>query len=170
MREQRQRQRGQKVFSLHAPEVECIGKGKAHSHTSLASRSVSQRPSSAARAASSSHTSRLGLALHNDGHTLEKVLPEIESQIGVNLTRIVADAGYKGHNAPEKHKLKIFTSGQKRGVTDSIKKALRRRAAVEPVIGHLKAEHRMAEITSPDVAATLSMPSSPPPVTTSACS
>jgi transposase, IS5 family len=74
---------------------------------------------------------------------LEKVLPKIESQIGVNLNCIVADAGYKGHNAPEKHKLKVFTSGQKRGVTDSIKKALRRRAAVEPVIGHLKAEHRM---------------------------
>ena len=79
-----------------------------------------------------------------DGHTLEKLLPEIENQIGVSLTRIVADAGYKGHNAPEKHKLKVFTSGQKRGVTDSIKKTLRRRAAVEPVIGHLKAEHRMS--------------------------
>ncbi len=69
-----------------------------------------------------------------DGHTLEKVLPQIESQIGVNMSRVVADAGYKGHNASEKHKLKVFTSGQKRGVTDSIKKALKRRAAVEPVI------------------------------------
>jgi len=28
--EQRQRQRGRKIYSLHAPEVECIGKGKAH--------------------------------------------------------------------------------------------------------------------------------------------
>ena len=30
VREQRQRQRGRKVYCLHAPEVECIGKGKAH--------------------------------------------------------------------------------------------------------------------------------------------
>jgi hypothetical protein len=30
VREQRQRQRGPKVYSLHAPEVECIGRGKAH--------------------------------------------------------------------------------------------------------------------------------------------
>jgi len=78
-----------------------------------------------------------------DGHTLATVLPELERQIGADLSRIVADAGYKGHNAPDKHRLKVFISGQKRGVTDQIKRQLRRRSAVEPVIGHLKAEHRM---------------------------
>jgi IS5 family transposase len=78
-----------------------------------------------------------------DGHTLATVLPELEQQIGVNLERILADAGYRGHNATDKHRLEVFTSGQKRGVTDQIKRQLRRRAAVEPVIGHLKAEHRM---------------------------
>ena len=40
-------------------------------------------------------------------------------------------------------RFRVFLSGQKRGVTPSIKRALRRRAAVGPVIGHLKAEHRM---------------------------
>src|SRR3546814_6964054 len=59
------------------------------------------------------------------------------------LSRIVADAGYRGHNAPEGYKLKIYTSGQKRGVTQTIKRELKRRSAVEPVIGHLKADHRM---------------------------
>ena len=39
--------------------------------------------------------------------------------------------------------LSVFTSGQKRGVTDKIKRELRRRSAVEPVIGHLKSDHRM---------------------------
>jgi IS5 family transposase len=78
-----------------------------------------------------------------DGHTLATVLPELEQQIGVHLERIVADAGYRGHNAADKHRLKVFDSGQKRGVTDQIKRQLRRRAAVEPVIRHLKAEHRM---------------------------
>jgi IS5 family transposase len=76
-------------------------------------------------------------------NTQAAVLPELEAQIGVNLSRILADAGYKGHNAPDHLRLKVFTSGQKRGVTDQIKRQLRRRAAVEPVIGHLKAEHRM---------------------------
>jgi len=39
--------------------------------------------------------------------------------------------------------MRVYTSGQKRGVTDQIKRELRRRSAVESVIGHLKAEHRM---------------------------
>ena len=80
---------------------------------------------------------------HHASSTLGSVLIELEAQIGVNLTRIVADAGYRGHNASDKHRLKVFTSGQKRGVSDQIKRELRRRAAVEPVIAHLKAEHRM---------------------------
>lgn len=141
--EQRQRQRGRKVYSLHAPEVECIGKGKAHKPYEFGVKVSVATPIQRSKGGQFvAHIKALPGAPY-DGHTLEKVLPEIESQIGVNLTRIVADAGYKGHNAPQKHKLKVFTSGQKRGVTDSIKKALRRRAAVEPVIGHLKAEHRM---------------------------
>ena len=78
-----------------------------------------------------------------DGHTLATVIPEIETQIGANLTRIVADRGYRGHNAPPDMGFKIYISGQRRGVTDAIKRELRRRSAVEPVIGHAKAEHRM---------------------------
>jgi IS5 family transposase len=62
-----------------------------------------------------------------DGHTLATVLPELEQQISVNLKRIVADVGYRGHNATDKHRLKVFTAGQKRGVTDQIKRQLRRR-------------------------------------------
>ena len=78
-----------------------------------------------------------------DGHTLAAVIPEIETQIGANLTRIVADRGYRGHNAPPEHKFKVYISGQRRRVTETIKRELRRRPAVEPVIGHAKAEHRM---------------------------
>jgi IS5 family transposase len=59
------------------------------------------------------------------------------------ITRILADKGYRGHNAPPDYKFKVFISGQKRGMTPKIKRELRRRSAVEPVIGHLKAEHRM---------------------------
>jgi hypothetical protein len=58
------------------------------------------------------------------------------------LTRIVADRGYRGHNAPPDMRFKIYISGQRRGVTDAIKRELRGRSAVEPAIGHAKAEHR----------------------------
>ena len=78
-----------------------------------------------------------------DGHTLKTVLPEIEAQIGAPLTRVLADRGYRGHNAPPDMRFKVYIAGQRRGVTDAIKRELRRRSAVEPVIGHAKAEHRM---------------------------
>jgi IS5 family transposase len=78
-----------------------------------------------------------------DGHTLETVLPGIEAMTGAALSRILADAGYKGHNAPKQHKLKVYTQGQKRGITEAIRRQLKRRAAIEPVIGHCKEEHRM---------------------------
>ncbi|MFX5747796.1 transposase, partial [Acinetobacter baumannii] len=56
---------------------------------------------------------------------------------------ILVDRGYKGHNAPTPYRFKVFIQGQKRRVTEAIKRQLRRRSAVEPVIGHLKNEHRM---------------------------
>lgn len=68
----------------------------------------------------------------------------MEKTIGNEISRVLADAGYRGHNAPQSHKLRVFTSGQKRRVTPAIKRQMRRRSAVEPVIGHIKPENRMA--------------------------
>ena len=67
----------------------------------------------------------------------------MEDMIGNTIERLRADAGYRGHNAPTDYKFRVYTSGQKRRLTPQIKRELRRRAAIEPVIGHLKAEHRM---------------------------
>jgi transposase, IS5 family len=78
-----------------------------------------------------------------DGHTLATVIAEIETQIGASLARIVADRGYRGHNAPPGHKFRVYISGQRRRVTEAIKRELRRRSAIEPLIGHAKAEHRI---------------------------
>jgi IS5 family transposase len=71
------------------------------------------------------------------------VIPAIEHLVGNTIERLHADAGYRGHNAPPDYKFKIYTSKQKRRVTLQIKREMRRRSAVEPVIGHLKEEHRM---------------------------
>ena len=78
-----------------------------------------------------------------DGHTLKTVIPEMEALIGNIIERLLGDKGYRGHNAPPEYKFRVFTSGQKRRVTPKIKRELRRRSAIEPVIGHLKSEHRM---------------------------
>jgi IS5 family transposase len=140
---QQPKQRGQKVFSLHAPEVECIGKGKAHKPYEFGVKVSVATPIQ--RCKGGQFVAHVAALPGNpyDGHTLAKVVPEITRQIGVNLQRIIADAGYRGHNAPKGQGLSVFTSGQKRGVTDKIKRELRRRSAVEPVIGHLKSGHRM---------------------------
>ncbi|MDQ0475479.1 hypothetical protein QO011_008529, partial [Labrys wisconsinensis] len=71
------------------------------------------------------------------------VVPAIEAMVGANLAKAVTDAGYRGHNAPKEQTFKVYVAGMKRGLTRAIKRAFRRRAAVEPVIGHLKSDHRM---------------------------
>jgi len=69
------------------------------------------------------------------------VIAGIEALTGVEVKRAHVDKGYRGHKHPKK--LRVWISGQVRGVTRTIRREMRRRAAVEPVIGHLKAEHRM---------------------------
>ena len=143
VRHQRQRQRGKKIYSLHAPEVECIGKGKAHRPYEFGVKvSIATTLNRSAGGQFIAHAKALPGNPY-DGHTLATVIPDIQKQIGVNINRIVADKGYRGHNAPEDYKYKIYISGQKRDVTDAIKRDLRRRSAIEPVIGHAKSEHRM---------------------------
>src|ERR1700726_1033913 len=143
VRDQTQRQRGPKVYSLHAPEVECIGKGKAHRPYEFGVKvSVATTLSHAKGGQFVTHVKALPGNPY-DGHTLATVIPEMEALVGNTISRILADKGYRGHNAPPDHKFRIFISGQKRGVTPKLKRQLRRRSAVEPVIGHLKAEHRM---------------------------
>ena len=140
---QKRGDRGRKVSSLHAPEVECIGKGKVHKPYEFGVK---------VSVATTLKRSKGGqFVLHAkampgnpyDGHTLAEIIPAIEKTTGATLGRILADAGYRGHNAPLSHKMRVYTSGQKRGVTPAIKKLMSRRAAIEPVIGHMKNEHRM---------------------------
>jgi len=143
VRDQKQHQRGPKVYSLHAPEVECIGKGKSHRPYEFGVKtSVATTLSHAKGGQFVTHVKTLPGNPY-DGHTLKTIIPEMEALIGNTITRILADRGYRGHNAPPDYKFRIFISGQKRRVTAQIKRELRRRSAVEPVIGHVKAEHRM---------------------------
>ena len=73
-----------------------------------------------------------------DGHTLRDVIEETEALTGREIERIYVDKGYVGHDAPKPGR--VFRSGQKRGVHGQIKRELRRRSAIEPVIGHCKSD------------------------------
>ena len=132
-----------KIYALHAPEVECIGKGKAHKPYEFGVKASIATTLKRCKGGQFAIHAKALPGRPYDGHTLETIIPEIEALTGATLKRILADAGYRGHNAPGIHKLRVFTTGQKRRVTPAIKRQMKRRAAVEPVIGHLKNGHRM---------------------------
>jgi IS5 family transposase len=143
VRHQHQQRRGPKVYSLHAPEVECIGKGKAHRPYEFGVKVSVATPIAHAKGGQFAVHAKAMPGNPYDGHTLATVIPEIETLVGNTIERVLADAGYRGHNAPPAYKFRVYTAGQKRRMTPQIKREMRRRSAVEPVIGHLKAEHRM---------------------------
>jgi IS5 family transposase len=141
VRHQDHRQRGHKVYALHAPEVECIGKGKARAPYEFGCKVSIATPVTQPKGGQFVLHAQ---ALHGnpyDGHTLGPVVAGIEAMTGIETRRIHVDKGYRGHNHP--HKFRVWISGQARRVTKSIRREMKRRAAVEPVIGHLKAEHRL---------------------------
>jgi IS5 family transposase len=130
-----------KIYSWHAPEVECIAKGKAHKPYEFGCKvSITTN----VNPAPAGHFVLHAKAFHGrpyDGHTLTPVLAEMKVQTGIEFERAYVDKGYRGHQHP--HKLRVFISGQKRGITATIKRELRRRSTVEPLIGHLKNEGRL---------------------------
>lgn len=124
IRHQRQRQRGWKLYSLHAPEVECIGKGKARAPYEFCCKDSIATPVTQPKGGQFVLHAK---ALHGntyDGHTLGPVVAEMEMLTGVEAKRIHVDKGYRGHNHP--HKFRVWISGQLRRVTKSIRREMRR--------------------------------------------
>jgi IS5 family transposase len=140
---QRPGQRGRKVYSIHAPEVECIGKGKAHKPYEFGVKVSVATTVSAPRGGQFVLAAKALPGNPYDGHTLSTVIPHVEGIVGNEVQRIVADKGYRGHGAPAPYDMRVYVSEQRRGVTKAIARELKRRSAIEPVIGHMKAEHRM---------------------------
>lgn len=124
-----------KLYSWHAPEVECIGKGKAHKRWEFGCKSslaINLNPAPAG------HFILHARALHGspyDGHTLRFALDDVEKNIGRRPCKAFLDKGYKGYDEEE---TEVYITGQKRGVTKIIRRELKRRAAIEPIIGHAK--------------------------------
>jgi IS5 family transposase len=128
-----------KLYSVHAPEVECIAKGKAHKQYEFGVKVgvVSTSKESFVLAAKSLPGNPY------DGHTLQACIEQARRVTGVAQTEAYADRGYKGHGC-NTDLFKVWISGSKRGVTKAIERKLKRRNAVEPVIGHMKSDGRLA--------------------------
>jgi IS5 family transposase len=135
---QRRDDRGrEKIYALHAPEVECIGKGKARTRFEFGCKVSLATINRTAPGGQFVIGARTLPGNPFDGHTLANQIAQTERITGVPVERAYVDRGYRGHDAD---KDRVFVSGQKRGVTPTIRREIRRRAAIEPVIGHLKSD------------------------------
>jgi len=133
-------QRGDRdyIYSWHAPETECISKGKARAPYEFGCKvsiATNLYP------AKGGHFILQARALHGnpyDGHTLQQALDDVRAIVGRSPLRAAVDQGYKGHRLTGHPRTAVYITGQRRGVTEQIKRWLKRRAVVEPVIGHAK--------------------------------
>jgi IS5 family transposase len=132
-----QRHDSPKLYSVHAPEVECMAKGKAHKPYEFGCK--------VAVVTTSKSSWVVGIeAVHEnpyDGATLAPALKQVERTRAVKPEEAFVHRGFKGAtHHPEG--VSVYISGRKR-LTRTLKSMLRRRSAIEPVIGHLKQEHGM---------------------------
>ena len=136
---QQQRTDKNKIYSIHEPSVECISKGKAHKRYEFGCK--------VSVAATSKGGWIIGaLACHKnpyDGHTLLKTINQME-RLSKKPLHIFVDRGYRGHDY--QGDINIHVDKVRRGKTStSLWKWMKRRAAIEPSIGHLKQEHKMGK-------------------------
>jgi IS5 family transposase len=125
----------EKIYSWHAPETECIAKGKVHKKYEFGCK--------ASIASTNKSNFIAGAMAHHgkpyDGHTLRTVLEQVKRLTGIKPREANADLGYRGHGiTKEKDGCEVILPRQKRGMTPAKRKRQRRRAAIEPVIGHCK--------------------------------
>jgi transposase, IS5 family len=134
-------QRGDKnkLYSIHAPEVECIQKGKVHKKFEFGCK-VSFVTTSKNNWIVSSR------AFHGnpyDGHTLKESIDQMERVCNTKPKDIYVDMGYKG-KIPLPENIEIHLSrSKKKKITPWERMWLRRRNAIEPIFSHAKHYHRM---------------------------
>lgn len=130
-----------KLYALHAPEVECISKGKA------------RKPYEFGVKASIAVTHKSGLMVGArtfpgnpyDGHVLNQQLEQttiLLEDVGRSPKQVVVDLGYRGVDA-DNPGVEIIHRGKYKSLTKPQRRWLKRRQAVEPAIGHLKSDNRM---------------------------
>jgi IS5 family transposase len=131
-----------KIYSLHEPDVQCISKGKEHKKYEFGNK------------VSIVHTQNTGvivgaLGFRNefDGHTLAKSLEQTIRLTGKDPATVIADRGYRGTAAIKQTEIiipKPFEKSLSKYQQTKRKKRFCRRAAIEPIIGHLKADNRLS--------------------------
>ncbi len=135
---QQKRTDSNKLYSLHAPEVECIAKGKVHKRYEFGCK-VSITTTSKDNFVVGAQ------AFHGnpyDGHTLNDAIEQAERLGDFETQSIFVDRGYRGHNYEGEAKVHLARQGMRK-VKPSLRRWLKRRSAIEPVIGHMKNDGRL---------------------------
>lgn len=126
-----------KLYAFHAPEVECIGKGKARTRyefgckTSIATRNERWKDGQFVLGVMSLPGNPY------DGHSLNGQIDQVSRLTGTSVTRAYVDRGYRGHNI-KRDDLDTTISHTRGKTSPTIRSEMRTRSAIEPVIGHLK--------------------------------
>jgi IS5 family transposase len=126
-----------KVYSVHAPEVECIAKGKVPKPYEFGCK---------VRLVTTSRRSWIvGIDAEHDnpseGVTLKPALTQVKRVTGVRPEQAFVDKGFRGQRYHPKA-VAVYIAGR-RNLTPQLSQLLKRRSAIEPVIGHTKHDHGM---------------------------
>lgn len=126
-----------KIYSLHEPQTKCYTKGKEHKKFEFGSKAsllITQRTGVIVGALNFTET------LH-DSKTLPEAIKQYERLTGNEAQNIFLDRGYRG---PKKiNNTYLHTPKPDKNITNTKRRRHKRRAAIEPTIGHLKYDHRM---------------------------
>lgn len=132
-----QKQDSHKCYSVHAPEVECIAKGKAAKHYEFGCK--------VAVVTTTTTNWIVAIKAHHgnpyDGATLKPALAQVERLTGMKPQQAVVDQGFRGGDYHPPDVAVLICDKRKR--TGGFKRLLKRRSAIEPVIGHAKQDHAL---------------------------
>ena len=129
-----------KIYSIHEPEVQCISKGKEHKKYEFGNKV------SIIRSATGIILGAMSFRNEYDGHTIEASLEQVERLTKRKIKMLAGDRGYRGKKEINGTKIVIPDAPKK---SDSryqrLKKhkLFRKRAGIEPTIGHLKSDYRL---------------------------
>jgi IS5 family transposase len=131
-----------KIYSIHEPHVYCISKGKDHKKYEFGSKSsIVLTKNSGIIVGAVSFSKNM-----YDGHTLPEALRQTEELVGCRAKVAICDRGYRGKRIVDGTRIEIPGKPKKRASEYEKRKArkrFRKRAGIEPVIGHLKSDFRL---------------------------
>lgn len=129
-----------KVYSLHEPDVACIAKGKSHQPYEFGSKvAFVLSPSKGIILSAVNFTGN-----PHDSKTLAPSLENLRENTSLEPEEAYVDRGYRGKKQIEATKIITPRKGRSAYEKRKYKKRFGERTGIEPIIGHIKNEHRMA--------------------------